>query len=69
MNDANNNKTLQSKHYMRECDIYIMMYQKIIQYIQENALVCNVCKVLYYNIYIYIFIRTESTHFNIHIIQ
>ena len=52
MNDANYNKTLQSKHYMCECDIYIMMYHKIIYYIKgmQNALVCNECKEVYYNI-------------------
>ena len=52
MNDVNYNKTLQSKHCMCECDIYIMMYHKIIQYIKgmQNASVCNVCEEVYYNI-------------------
>ena len=51
MNDANYHKTLQSKH-MCDCDIYIMMYYKILQYIKgmQNALVCNVYKEVYYNI-------------------
>ena len=46
MNDVNNNKTPQRKHFMCECDIYIMMCHKIIQYIKgmQNALVFNVCK-------------------------
>ena len=52
MNDANYNKPLQSKHYMCECDTYIMMFLNIIRYIKgmQNTLVSNVRREVYYNI-------------------